>query len=221
MATDFASLDGRPTPDALVAMGGAVTNLAAVKHGLAVYDPAVIQGTVLDRDEIDRQIELYRIARRRGPTSDRRSPAEAGRSDPGRRVHRPDGDGQARPDVTDGQRLRAAPRRARRAVRRLGNHRGARHASGTTMKNITGDRHDDAGPLRTTCLGQGHGGPAVGRSGYLALSTGQAMREWAAGPSDEQRPCARPWPPAATAPTNWRSGSCANSSRACRMIRPA
>ena len=41
-------------------MGGALTNLAAVKHGLAEYDPDVVQGTVLDRAEIDRQIELYR-----------------------------------------------------------------------------------------------------------------------------------------------------------------
>jgi exopolyphosphatase/guanosine-5'-triphosphate,3'-diphosphate pyrophosphatase len=53
-------LDGRPVPDALVAMGGAVTNLTAVKHGLATYDPSVVQGTALDRAEIDRQIELYR-----------------------------------------------------------------------------------------------------------------------------------------------------------------
>ena len=41
-------------------MGGAVTNLAAVQHGLTTYDPEVVQGTVLDRAEIDRQIELYR-----------------------------------------------------------------------------------------------------------------------------------------------------------------
>jgi exopolyphosphatase/guanosine-5'-triphosphate,3'-diphosphate pyrophosphatase len=47
-------------PDAIVAMGGAVTNLAAVKHGLVTYDSDVVQGTVLDADEIDRQIELYR-----------------------------------------------------------------------------------------------------------------------------------------------------------------
>ena len=40
-------------------MGGAVTNLAAVRHGLVEYDPDVVQGTVLDRAEIDRQIELY------------------------------------------------------------------------------------------------------------------------------------------------------------------
>jgi exopolyphosphatase/guanosine-5'-triphosphate,3'-diphosphate pyrophosphatase len=41
-------------------MGGAATNLAAVKHELAPYDPDVVQGTVLGLAEIDRQIELYR-----------------------------------------------------------------------------------------------------------------------------------------------------------------
>jgi exopolyphosphatase/guanosine-5'-triphosphate,3'-diphosphate pyrophosphatase len=61
------SLDGRATPDALVGMGGTATNLAAVKHRLARYDPDVVQGTVLDRDEIDREIELYR-----GRTADER-----------------------------------------------------------------------------------------------------------------------------------------------------
>ena len=51
---------GEPRPHAVVAMGGAVTNLAAVSHGMTTYDPDVVQGTVLDRAEIDRQIELYR-----------------------------------------------------------------------------------------------------------------------------------------------------------------
>jgi exopolyphosphatase/guanosine-5'-triphosphate,3'-diphosphate pyrophosphatase len=60
ITADLSRLDGRARPDAIVAMGGAVTNLAAVKHGLAPYDPDVIQGTVLDRAEIDRQIEHYR-----------------------------------------------------------------------------------------------------------------------------------------------------------------
>jgi exopolyphosphatase/guanosine-5'-triphosphate,3'-diphosphate pyrophosphatase len=60
IAIELAPLDGRPRPDVVVAMGGAVTNLAAVKHGLATYDPDIVQGTVLDRTEIDRQIELYR-----------------------------------------------------------------------------------------------------------------------------------------------------------------
>jgi exopolyphosphatase/guanosine-5'-triphosphate,3'-diphosphate pyrophosphatase len=59
---DLSALDGRPQPDALVAMGGAVTNITAVYHGLATYDPDLVQGTVLDRDEVDRQIEMYRVA---------------------------------------------------------------------------------------------------------------------------------------------------------------
>jgi exopolyphosphatase/guanosine-5'-triphosphate,3'-diphosphate pyrophosphatase len=57
---DLAALDGRPAPDALIGLGGALTNMAAVKHELATYDPDVVQGTVLDRAEIDRQLELYR-----------------------------------------------------------------------------------------------------------------------------------------------------------------
>jgi exopolyphosphatase/guanosine-5'-triphosphate,3'-diphosphate pyrophosphatase len=60
ISADLARLDGRPVPDALVAMGGAVTNITAVKHQLATYDAARVQGSVLDRAEIDRQIELYR-----------------------------------------------------------------------------------------------------------------------------------------------------------------
>ena len=60
VAADLARLDGWSTVERVVGMGGAVTNLAAVKHGLAVYDPDVVQGTVLDRAEIDRQIEVYR-----------------------------------------------------------------------------------------------------------------------------------------------------------------
>ncbi len=60
IAADLSRIEGRPAPDALVAMGGAITNIAAVKHGLTTYDPDVVQGTVLDRAEIDRQIELYR-----------------------------------------------------------------------------------------------------------------------------------------------------------------
>ena len=60
IGADLSRLDGRPTPDALVGMGGAVTNIAAVRHELATYEPDVVQGTVLDTGEIDRQIELYR-----------------------------------------------------------------------------------------------------------------------------------------------------------------
>jgi exopolyphosphatase / guanosine-5'-triphosphate,3'-diphosphate pyrophosphatase len=60
IAADLSRLDGRSRPDALVAMGGAVTNMTAVKLALATYDPDLVQGAVLDRAEIDRQIELYR-----------------------------------------------------------------------------------------------------------------------------------------------------------------
>ena len=59
IAADLSSLEDRPAPDALVGMGGAITNITAVSHSLATYDPDVVQGTILDRDEIDRQIELY------------------------------------------------------------------------------------------------------------------------------------------------------------------
>jgi exopolyphosphatase / guanosine-5'-triphosphate,3'-diphosphate pyrophosphatase len=60
IAGELGSLEGRPPPDALVGMGGAVTNLAAVKHALQTYDAELVQGTVLDLGELDRQIELYR-----------------------------------------------------------------------------------------------------------------------------------------------------------------
>jgi exopolyphosphatase/guanosine-5'-triphosphate,3'-diphosphate pyrophosphatase len=60
IAADLAQLDGRRPPAALVGLGGALTNLAAVRHRLATYNPEVVQGTVLDRREIDRQIDLYK-----------------------------------------------------------------------------------------------------------------------------------------------------------------
>ena len=37
-----------------------MTNITAVKHRLAAYDPDIVQGTVLELEEIDRQIEAYR-----------------------------------------------------------------------------------------------------------------------------------------------------------------
>jgi len=43
-----------------VGMGGALTNLAAIRHRLRTYDADVVQGTALDRVEIDREIELFR-----------------------------------------------------------------------------------------------------------------------------------------------------------------
>ena len=53
---DLARLDNRPSPDALVGMGGAITNMAAVKHSMAKYDPNVIQGSTIERAEVERQI---------------------------------------------------------------------------------------------------------------------------------------------------------------------
>jgi exopolyphosphatase/guanosine-5'-triphosphate,3'-diphosphate pyrophosphatase len=60
IAADLDRLEGRDAPEAVVGIGGAVTNIAAVKHELATYDPEVVRGTVLDLAEIDRQVELYR-----------------------------------------------------------------------------------------------------------------------------------------------------------------
>jgi exopolyphosphatase / guanosine-5'-triphosphate,3'-diphosphate pyrophosphatase len=60
MAGDLAALDQAAPPDALVGMGGAVTNITAVMHGLATYDPEIVQGSVIERREVDRQIERYR-----------------------------------------------------------------------------------------------------------------------------------------------------------------
>ena len=59
-ASGFERLEGRPTPDAMVGIGGALTNLAAVSLRLATYDADAVRGTVLEVAEVDRQIELYR-----------------------------------------------------------------------------------------------------------------------------------------------------------------
>ena len=69
IAGEFDRLDGHAAPDALVGMGGAITNMTAVMLSLAVYDPDAVQGSVLGRAEVDRQIESFRTrdveARRR------------------------------------------------------------------------------------------------------------------------------------------------------------
>ncbi len=43
----------------VVGIGGTVTSLASVMLGLEEYDPASIQGSLLPRDEADRQVKLY------------------------------------------------------------------------------------------------------------------------------------------------------------------
>jgi exopolyphosphatase/guanosine-5'-triphosphate,3'-diphosphate pyrophosphatase len=60
IAADLSCLAGRQVPDTLVGMGGAVTNMTAVKHGLKSYDATIVHGTILDRTEIEGQIRLYR-----------------------------------------------------------------------------------------------------------------------------------------------------------------
>ncbi len=60
IAEQLSRLDGRSSPERLLGLGGALTNLASVQHGLETYDSDVIQGTIVDRAEVDRQIALYR-----------------------------------------------------------------------------------------------------------------------------------------------------------------
>jgi exopolyphosphatase/guanosine-5'-triphosphate,3'-diphosphate pyrophosphatase len=58
--SDLSELSRGPRADAVVGMGGAVTNMTAVSKQMAKYDPDAIQGSVLTKAEIERQIEMYR-----------------------------------------------------------------------------------------------------------------------------------------------------------------
>ena len=107
---DLSRLDDRESPDVLVGMGGSVTNMTAVMLQLETYDADRVQGAILDRDEVDRQIELYRSRRRRCSSSDPRPANEARRCHPRGRMHRSDGHGEAGDDPADGQRPGPAPR---------------------------------------------------------------------------------------------------------------
>jgi exopolyphosphatase/guanosine-5'-triphosphate,3'-diphosphate pyrophosphatase len=60
IGAELSRLETAAPPDALVGMGGAVTNLTAVRLALRVYDPEAVQGASLTAREVDRQIELYR-----------------------------------------------------------------------------------------------------------------------------------------------------------------
>ena len=69
ISADLNSLDDRPRPEALVGMGGAMTNLTAVSLEMGSYDPDRVQGAALEWAEVERQIEVYRST----PLDDRRS----------------------------------------------------------------------------------------------------------------------------------------------------
>jgi exopolyphosphatase/guanosine-5'-triphosphate,3'-diphosphate pyrophosphatase len=60
ISTDLDVLRDGTSLEALIGMGGTLTNIAAVSHSMATYDPDVIQGTIIDIAEIDRQINVYR-----------------------------------------------------------------------------------------------------------------------------------------------------------------
>lgn len=59
IAGELGRLDALPRPDALVGMGGAVTNLTSVSLALSPYDPDRIQGATLTRSEVETQIARY------------------------------------------------------------------------------------------------------------------------------------------------------------------
>jgi exopolyphosphatase/guanosine-5'-triphosphate,3'-diphosphate pyrophosphatase len=56
---ELGRLDTVARPDALVGLGGAVTNLTAVSLALSPYDPDRVQGAILSRAEVERQIVRY------------------------------------------------------------------------------------------------------------------------------------------------------------------
>jgi exopolyphosphatase/guanosine-5'-triphosphate,3'-diphosphate pyrophosphatase len=60
IAVELTRLDSARSPDVLVGLGGGITNIIAVRLGLVRYDADIVQGSVLDRAELERQIELYR-----------------------------------------------------------------------------------------------------------------------------------------------------------------
>ncbi len=59
IAGELGRLDAVARPEALVGMGGAVTNLTAVSLALCPYDPDRIQGATLTGAEVERQIARY------------------------------------------------------------------------------------------------------------------------------------------------------------------
>ncbi len=121
IASDLHRLEGRPAPDALVGMGGAMTNITAVKLGLDRYDPDAVQGAILERARHrppDRDVPDPRPRRARRTIVGLQP--KRGRRDPRRGMHRADRDGAAGTAHRDGERPRPATRSARRTLRDAG-----------------------------------------------------------------------------------------------------
>ena len=56
---EFAEAGVNGKPAQLVGMGGTVTSMGAVKHKMVKYDPDVIQGSALTKEDVDEQVEAY------------------------------------------------------------------------------------------------------------------------------------------------------------------
>ncbi|RLC52699.1 MAG: Ppx/GppA family phosphatase, partial [Candidatus Cloacimonadota bacterium] len=56
----FAEHDLSGNPDVLFGIGGTVTSMGAVKHKMEKYNPEIIQGSTMELEEVERQIELYK-----------------------------------------------------------------------------------------------------------------------------------------------------------------
>ncbi len=59
IADELRRLDTAPPVPVLVGVGGTITTLAAVHKGLRTFSPGAVQGALLDRGELSRQIALY------------------------------------------------------------------------------------------------------------------------------------------------------------------
>ena len=92
---DLARLDAAASPDALVGMGGTVTNIAGVRHRLAKYDPDIVQGSSIDAGRSTVRSSSTRSRSVEDRRQDHRAPTEAGGRHPCRSLHRQHDHGEA------------------------------------------------------------------------------------------------------------------------------
>ena len=59
MKSEFDKIEMEPAITSVVGMGGTVTNVTGVMHKLEKYNPDIVQGAIVPKDEILRQIEMY------------------------------------------------------------------------------------------------------------------------------------------------------------------